>query len=141
MEKYSFYTLDVWMETLKPMLETTGLIGFAVAHNYRVVNDALNEYAEKKNDIIKKYGEEKDGMITIVDDEKLAEAEKELSDFAAMEVAVDVMKVPESALADSGLTARQMIEIDWMVEHPKKEEDKAEDTAEKSDKDRFGFDI
>lgn len=139
MEKYALYELDAWLASLTDALESKGKVGFAVAHNFRVINEALTEYTTKKNEIITKYGEEKDGLITIVDDEKLQAADKELREFATMEVAVDILKVPESAFEASGMTARQIINLIWMIETPK--EDNAVNSGNKSDKERFGFDI
>lgn len=137
MEKFNFYTLDLWLGSLTDALNSTGKVAFAVAHNYRVIKEALTEYTTKKDEIIRKYGEENEGVFTITDEEKLEEANKELSEFAEMKVAVDILKIHEAAFEDAGLTALQMLNLEWMIETtPKKTTKEA-----RSDKDRFGFDI
>lgn len=139
MEKFSFYTLDSFLTSLTNALDADGKVAFAVAHNYRIIKDKITEYTDKKSEIIHKYGKEVDGVITITDDEKLAEANKELTEFAEMEVSVDILKIPEIAFENCNLNARQIVELSWMIE--KSEEKKPVTKPKGSDKERFGFDI
>lgn len=139
MEKFTFYTLDTFLTALTDALDADGKVAFVVAHNYRIIKEKITEYTDKKAEIIRKYGEEVNGSITITDDEKLAEANKELHEFAEMEVSVDILKIPESAFETCNLNARQIINLGWMIEKP--EEKKPVTKPKGNDKDRFGFDI
>lgn len=138
MKKYSNMQLDAWMTALSNCIDAVGTVGFAVAHNYRVIREAIQEYTKKKEEAIAKYGiQQPSGEYIIQDEEKLNTANAELLKYATLEVAVDIMEVDESCFETAGLTGRQIISIEFMIKKP--EALNGDVIDDKDDDDRFGI--
>lgn len=138
MAKFSNFQLDSLLSTLDNCSVADGVVGFAVAHNYRIIHTALAEYLKKKNEIIEKYGEKnEDGNFSVIDPEKLKKANEELSEYASLTQEINIMKVPEDAFMKSSLKAYQIIQLAWMTEYPEESNDSV--MLSEKDSDRFGI--
>lgn len=95
----------------------TGVTAFVIHHNFKEISSKIQEYLDIRNSIIEKYGEPNPaiGGYTIVDEDKLEEANNELSPYADLKVSVDIIKLPESKVVDSNLTSGQLNKIEWMI--------------------------
>lgn len=136
MAKYKNKDLKAYYITLKECIDNAiNVTGYAIAHNYRSILNAIGDFLEKETEIINKYGEkDKDGVITVKDPEKVEIALAEIDKYGILEVECDIMKIPENSFIDSGLTARQMILLqEFMLEDNKSENDK-------KDEPKFDFD-
>jgi len=146
MKKYTYSELDAWINSLIDCVDTSGKAGIAIAHNYRVMKDSVIEFADKKKEAIIKYGEKTETGFSVTDPEKLEKFNKKMEEYGKMQVAVDIMKLTEEDLLDSGLTARQIIGLEFMLEPlPKRTKDgkgvKTDKPTDKDpiDNDRFGL--
>ena len=139
--KYTNIQLDTYMNVLSQCLDANGVVGFAIAHNFRKIKDQIKEYIDKKNEIIRKYGETRpNGDIAISDPEKLDLANNELEQYAKLEVSCDIMKVEEEAFRDCGLSARHILALDFMTKPTVKTEGMPVDPNDPiGDDDRFGI--
>lgn len=98
-------------------MHATGVTGFVLMHNYKKIYNLLEDYNEIRNHIIMKYGSvNESGTYSIDDPDKLAAATIELADYDNLIQEVDIIKIPEYKLVDSGLTAKQMMAISWMLD-------------------------
>lgn len=94
----------------------SGVTSFVVHHNYKEIINKISEYIDLRNSIIEKYGEPNEvGGYSIVDNEKMDLANKELDDYGSLKVSVDIIKLPESKMIDSNLTPAQLNRISWMI--------------------------
>lgn len=108
--------MERYMESLIPVLEHTGMIGYAAARNYRRLSDQLVEYIQRKDDLIREYGNEHEGQVSITPaSPKFHEFEAKLIPFATMEHEVEIMKRPMSEAIGS-LTGQQILDIWWMLD-------------------------
>lgn len=141
MAKLSNFQLDNMLSALSNCSTAGGIVGFAIARNYRIIASALTEYLKTKNEIIQKYGDEdENGNLSVTDPEKLKAANKELSKYASLTQEVNIMKVPEDAFIESGLKGYQIILLGWMTQYPEetKDTDNSVMLSEK-DSERFGI--
>lgn len=143
MDKYTYFNLSQYKTSLDSIVDkVSGKTAFVVARNLRLINDEVEEYRKKTEEIVRKYGEEQDdGMIRIVDPEKVKKADEEYVGISNLEISVDILKIEENDLMNTNLTAREMMAIDWMVNHPEpapKPGAKANESLP-GDADRFGI--
>lgn len=104
------------LESLAPVLEQSGMIGYAAARNYRRLKDQLIEYTQRKEDLIRKYGIQEGGQYSIMPAHANFPAfEQELVPFATMEHEVEIMTRPMSEAAGV-LTGKQIVDIWWMLD-------------------------
>lgn len=96
-------------------LNTPGIVGFVLSHNYNNIYAILEDYIENRNKIVEKYGEPTDDGFQITDNEKLETASKELDDYDSLTHNIDIVMLPESRIANSNLSATQIMAISWMV--------------------------
>ena len=109
---------DTLLNILSTMLQTKGIVGFKIARNYRMIQEELKEYTDKKRELFEKYGTQQDGNL-IIDkgSENYPLFLEEMKPYEDMEVNFDFRMISEEELIDSGLTAEQMIVLsDYMVE-------------------------
>lgn len=114
------YTNDTLLQYLQSAVKcipyARGITAFVLNHNYKAMYDKLTPYMEVRNNIIMKYGElQDDGTYNIEDSEKLENANSELQDYAELKISIDIIKIPEVKMADSNLTANQMMSLSWMT--------------------------
>lgn len=102
----------------KATKENTGVVGFALAKNYRLLNQELTEYYSFKQSLFQKYGKENEGVLVIEKETKeYVEYLKEISEYDNIEIDVDLMKVKEDDFKNSKLTGEEMIILmDYMLE-------------------------
>ena len=109
---------DTLLNILSTMLQTKGIVGFKIARNYRMIEEELKEYNDKKRELFQKYGTEKEGQL-IIDkgSENYPLFLEEIKPYNDQEVEFNFRMISEEELIDSGLTAEQMIILsDYMVE-------------------------
>lgn len=109
---------DALLNILTTMLQTKGIVGFKIARNYRMISDELKEYNDKKMELFKKYGREENGQIIIdKDSENYPLFLKEIEPYNEQEVQFNFRMITEEELANSELTAEQMLILsEYMVE-------------------------
>lgn len=143
MEKVSYINLSNYLDSLNMVLDkVSGKAAFVVARNHRLIEPEVKTYNDKVNEIIRKYGDEQDdGTIRIVDPEKIAKADEEYIGISNLEISLDILKINEHDIENSNMTAREILAIDWMVDHPEPEKAPAAKANEElpGDEDRFGI--
>lgn len=109
---------DTLLNVLNTMLQTKGIVGFKIARNYRMINDELKEYNEKKLELFEKYGREENGKLIIEkDSENYPLFLQEIKPYEEQEVEFNFRMITEEELAESELTAEQMLILsEYMVE-------------------------
>lgn len=119
--------MDTMLISLEPLMERKGLVGYAVARNYRALRSACQEYLEFKRNLIRKYGKpvESDGEPTgevfiPAGTAEIDSAITELAEFAPLEHEVTICLIPIEDVIDE-LTAKELITLEWMFEEDKHE--------------------
>ena len=109
---------DTLLNILTTMLQTKGIVGFKIARNYRMITEELKEYNDKKMELFKKFGREENGQIIIdKDSENYPLFLKEIEPYNEQEVQFNFRMITEEELANSELTAEQMLILsEYMVE-------------------------
>lgn len=108
------YDLAVILNT---MLKTKGMAGFKIARNLRMIDEELKEYYSKRDELFSKYGTESNGQYIIAkDSENYPLFMEEIRPYDEQEVEFDFRKITESEIAESELTAEQMLLIWEMME-------------------------
>ena len=97
---------------LAKALNEKGVVGYKIARNFRMINEELKEYYQKKSDLFQKYGT-KDGDNLVID--KNSEGYKaymeEIAPIEDQEVSFEFRKITEEELEHSELNAQQMMVI------------------------------
>ena len=96
-------------------LEEKGKLGYAIAHNRRVFNDALTEYYDVRNRIITGHGTENGDGTYSLSEEQAAAAQHELDEYTFIEHEVDIMLVDVDTFCSGSLNSQQMYILNWMV--------------------------
>lgn len=116
-KSYTNAQLFNFIRNASTCMHATGIVGFVLMHNYKKIYAILEDYNDKRNEVIQKYGVPQDnGTYTIDNVDSLRKASLELHDYDIIKHDVDIIKVPEDRLVDSGLTTSEMMAISWMVE-------------------------
>lgn len=111
------------IESLKPFLDRSDMIGYAAARNTRKLTDASVEYVEKQQSIMLKYGSEEfddDGkatgrMVIGFNDPNFKKFKAELETYSILKHEITIFKIPYSEVIGK-LTGSEILEIDWMLE-------------------------
>lgn len=86
--------------------KASGILGYAVAKNIRLLGQELTEYSKLRNDLIVKYGEKSgDGYTIAPNSDSFKVFLTEFSQYQTLDIDVDLMKVDSEVLINSGLTA------------------------------------
>lgn len=117
------HVIDDFVNVLQRHMDATGVLGFAIARNYRKVSDEIVEYIDRRNDLITKYGKDeigKDGKPTgrkyiDANSDNLKKFAEELQKYADIEVSVDVMTVSLDEIGDQ-LKAKDIVELEMMID-------------------------
>ena len=96
-------------------LEEKGRLGYAIAHNRRVINEALTEYYDVRNRIITGHGTENGDGTYSLSEEQAAAAQHELDEYTFIEHEVDIMQVDVDTFCSGSLNSQQMFILNWMV--------------------------
>lgn len=101
---------EIIKSVLETMLETKGIVGYKIARNLRMINEELIEYENVKRELFRKYGRENNNQLIIDrDGENYPLFLGELKPYQEQEVEFDFKKITEEELAESGLSANQMM--------------------------------
>lgn len=105
--------MDSRIQSLEPLLDYKGTLGYAAAYNKRKLVQEATEYLIRKDELIKKYGTQ-DGESYSINPSMDAwkDFEAELLPLAQIEHEIDLMQVDVSEAKE--LTGRQMIDNWWM---------------------------
>ena len=93
----------------------TGMLGFAIAKNRRMLANELVEYDQKRNELIQKYGEHVDGNNFTFTPENAKQFYEEMAQYDNIEIEFEPMQVSEDVFCGGGLTSDQMYALMWMV--------------------------
>lgn len=106
-----YFEAENLANVLSEMTDKTGIVGYKVARNLRMINDELQEYYQFKQELFKKYGtEEKDGSIRIEKNTENYNAfMKEFEPLTNQEVEFNFRKFTQDELVESGMTAEEMM--------------------------------
>ena len=148
-KEYTNKELSLYMKSAFNCLPfATGITAFVLNHNYKEIYDKITPYIDKRNEIIQKYGEEQeDGSYAIITAENIEKADAELKDYDELKISMDIIKLPETKMADSGLTAAQMMSLSWMTMHSSAEDIrtmlciKDDDDDEEEEKSSGSYDV
>ena len=104
------------MVCLYDMTDVKGVAGVKLARNLRMLSEELKEYLLYKQEMFKKYGtEDENGQWKIqTNTENYFNYLKEMKSLDELEVTFDFRKINEEELANSGLTAEQILKI-WEI--------------------------
>lgn len=116
-EKLTNIEMENRLQSLEPLLELKGKIGYAASRNQRLLRSELTEFEKYKVDLLKKYGTENDdGSVSIAfSDPNFKDFENEIEEYALIEHEVNIMSVPISEAIES-LTGNQITACIWMLE-------------------------
>ena len=108
--KMKIKQVEIIKSVLETMLDTKGIVGYKIARNLRMINEELIEYENVKRELFRKYGREENNQLIIDrDSENYPLFLGELKPYQEQEVEFDFKKITEEELAESGLSANQMM--------------------------------
>ena len=108
------------LDTLQQIAHKTyGKLGYAIARNIRKISDELIEFEEIRLNYITTHGkQDKDGNYILHKGTKEYDNFiKEISILAEIEHNVDIYKVDAELIFESSLTAQEIIDLDFMINH------------------------
>ena len=119
----SNFKMEQLINSLKPFLDRTDIIGYAAARNSRRLSDQTVEYFMKRDELIMKYGKrELDGnhketgrSVLNQTDPNFSRFVDEITPIGEIEHEVDIYKVPFEKAIDN-LSGTELLSIDWMFE-------------------------
>lgn len=128
MKKYTNREMDEMMESVKPLLERTDIIGYAAARNTRILQSETVEYMKRRDELVQKYGEpefDDEGNQTgkymmKLDSQEWRDYSRDIADYAAIEHEPVFMKIDPKEVIGV-LSGSEILAIDWML----KDEDEA----------------
>lgn len=109
------------MVKLRPLLSHRDKIGYIAARNFRILDEALTEYAAFRNSLVQKYGEEftddhgNPNFGIKVESPKFKEFCDEMAPFNEMEHEVELM-IAKYTDAIGCLSGEEILAVDWMFE-------------------------
>ena len=98
-------------------------IAFSLAHNARIMRDALKPYEDFRKKAIDKYGnKQEDGSIIILaNSPEMGKLNKELNEYIGdNELELDLKTVKWEGLPNE-ISGAVLLDLDWMIESPKEE--------------------
>lgn len=101
------------LESLVPLLEYSGIVGYVAARNYRKLQSELTEYNEKRAELFEKYGESENGTYSIsIESENFRKFDEEITPYAMLESEIDLLTIPISEAEQ--IKGKELIEAWWM---------------------------
>lgn len=128
--KVSNTVMHMHLGQLEKVIQCKGLLGYAIARNYRKIQEAVQDYLNVYSAALEQFGdtvevETPNGMtqtLSIQPDSPNFEAfMQEIEPIAHIELDVDILQVPYSAAMDQ-LTAEQMLQLEWMLKEDEDEQ-------------------
>ena len=95
-------------------------IAFSLAHNSRIITEALAPYEDFRKELITKYGEEQPGgQVGIsADSPEMSKYQKEISEYIGEnELVLDIKKI-RSDLLPNEISGAIILDLEWMIEMP-----------------------
>lgn len=115
--KLSNSEMETMLMALDRSLDHKGVIGYAIARNYRTLADCCQDFLAMKQRVVNRYGSTKDDpnkVFVSFEDPEAKQAVDELTECAAITHDVTVCKVPMQDAAEL-CTAREIISLAWML--------------------------
>jgi hypothetical protein len=108
-------------------------IAFSLAHNTRLMREALVPYQEERTRLITKYGEKQEnGEIAILQGSpNLSKFQKEINAYIGEnELELDLKKINADFLPNE-ISGAVILDLDWMIEEPEEKEPRKRHTGAK----------
>lgn len=99
--------------------KVTGKLAYAVARNMRKIGNEIVDFENIRNKLINKYGtldENENNYVIKVGTEEHKKFMEEISEYTSIEHDVDIYKVDKEEIFKSNLTAKEIINLDFMIE-------------------------
>lgn len=121
------------LEALVPMLDMDGVVGYAAAYDSRMLNDACQEYSRLRDKALERHGEpvlDDDGNETgryflSMDSGGYDAFMGEIEPLMNIEHKVSLVTVTPKEAQAAGITGRQMLDADFMIDWADREGDDA----------------
>lgn len=123
--------MHMLLDTLNNCTHCTGLLGYGIARNIRLIQDASQDYLKIYGDALSRFGEVVETPTDVgfskqfsinPSSPKFDEFISEVEPIAHVKHNVDVFCVPYSE-AMNQLTAEQMLQLDWMLTDEQEEQE------------------
>lgn len=98
--------------------KVSGKLAYAVARNIRKISAEIIEFENIKNQLINKYGTaDENGLSSVnVGTEGYEKFMDEIKEYTSIEHDIDIYKVSEDEIFKSDLNAKEIINLDFMIE-------------------------
>lgn len=116
--------MDDLLNGLEELMDKArGKLGYAIAKNYRILSEELNEYTEIKNTAIIKFGEkDNEGHISIqLGTEAHKQYLNEMKQYDDIKSDVNILIVSPEDVYSSNLTAKEVSRILCMIKEDNNE--------------------
>ena len=117
------------------MDNATGVTGYALYRNIRILSDELKDYNKVIDDAIKKYGKKDDAMGYVIrhdDTEAIEKFTKEITPIAELEVDVDLYQIPMEAFelpyCETATPSHYAMIEEFLVKHEESKVPEADET-------------
>jgi hypothetical protein len=108
-------------------------IAFSLAHDTRLMREALVPYQEERTRLITKYGEKQEnGEIAILQGSpNLSKFQKEISEYIGEnELELDLKKIKPELLPNE-ISGAVILDLSWLIEEPEEKEPRKRHTGAK----------
>ena len=108
-------------------------IAFSLAHNTRLMREALVPYQEERTRLITKYGEKQEnGEIAILQGSpNLGKFQKEINEYVGEnELELDLKKIKPELLPNE-ISGAVLLDLSWLIEEPEEKEPRKRHTGAK----------
>lgn len=120
---YTNLQMEQMITQLKPLLDRSGLIGYAAVKNTRVLRDEIAEYIQAKDTAIMELGEpeldadgNETGRVSLrFDSPHFAEYQERMAGIETAEAEPRIFRVRASEIMGQ-LTGQEMLDLEWMME-------------------------
>lgn len=105
--------------------KVTGKLGYKVSYNMRKLSAEVPEYQKLRDETIEKYGEKnEEGIYAIkVGTDKYNEYVEEMKKYDDMTFDINILMATPEEFDDCNLTAKDMINIQFMIDDKDKDEE------------------
>jgi hypothetical protein len=108
-------------------------IAFSLAHDTRLMREALVPYQEERTRLITKYGEKQEnGEIAILQGSpNLSKFQKEINEYVGEnELELDLKKIKPELLPNE-ISGAVLLDLSWLIEEPEEKEPRKRHTGAK----------
>ena len=115
--------------SMQDYMDTSGIVGFAIARNCRKIADELKEFTERRDALIKKYGEkeiDENGLDTgnmriKVGSEAFEKFNEDIKRYASIKITFELMIIGFKEVIEV-LKAKDIVKLSWMIDFDSKDE-------------------